>query len=369
VVVLLVFSFVTRGGSAAEAYLLESQLGKKIEVYVYGKEESRLLCMSSLGEAIVIDISNLSKASVDLVSEEVAEGRPKESFAEFRFRIADNLTRTEDRDKQQTSALFLKSAKEGHAESQARISIGYYIGSGVEKEAIAAFRWAEKSAKGGSLEGKLCLGLYLYRGVGTTKNPSRAELLLNEVASTGSKRAHYLLGDFYSMPIDRRDYDFNKSIYHYKESIGNAWWRNSTQRLVELYEYSGVPSFSGVIAYVTGGSLRLQQIKMGKYSSTSDVYSSSIPQPKLLSDSATIQPIDRVTEREAIRKRVSVFRVDKERGLWEVFGIGGRIITATATELPQVDWASWDRDMEMWRISRQLDKLNTNYNNFRDRFW
>lgn len=378
--VFLFFSFLTKESSAAEAYLLESQLGKKLEVYVYGKEEGRLLCMGLQGEAMVVEISNLSDASIDLVSKEVAEGRPKESLAEFRFRIADNLTRLEVRDRKQTSALFLKSAEEGHAEAQARISIGYYIGSGVDEDAFAAFRWAEKSAKGGSLEGKLCLGLYLYRGFGTTQDPRRSKLLLHEVASSGSKRAHYLLGDAYSMPIDSRDYDLKKSIYHYKESIGNAWWRDSTQRLIALYEDSGIPSFSGVIAYATQNSLRLQQIRMGRIGAVNGASygssSSSIPRLKLLSDSATIQPIDKVTEREAISKRVSVFRVDQQRGLWEVFGIGDRIITATATEVPQIDWASWERDMELWRMSRKLDELEANYNNLnnnlnnlRSRFW
>jgi len=358
---------------AVEPYQLEGQNGEKVEVYIYGKEAGRLLCIDLLGKAMIVDISNLSNTSRDLVDIEVADGRPAETLDEFRFKVADALTRVEGRDRVQTSALFLKSAEEGHAEAQARISIGYYIGSGVEVNSIAAFRWAEKSAKGGSLEGKLCLGMYLYRGVGTTKHPRRAESLLKEVASSGSKRAHYLLGDFYSKPIDNRDYNFEKSISHYKESIGNAWWRNSTQRIAEEYEKHGVRSFSGVVAYFAGGSMRLQQVKMGSVTSTSGSMlgnsSSSIPKVKLLSDSATIQPISKVSEREAITKRITVFNVDRNKGLWEVFGIGDRIITAKATEVPQVDWASWLRDLEMWGISRQLDNLEMNYNDFRSGFW
>ena len=84
---------------------------------------------------------------------------------------------------------YLKSAKNGLAVSQARVSALYRRGIGTDVNYEKAFYWALKSASQNYAVGCFCLGVCYEKGVGTDKDFNQAVKNYQKAAKLGNNSA------------------------------------------------------------------------------------------------------------------------------------------------------------------------------------
>lgn len=101
---------------------------------------------------------------------------------------------TTQRQPSELDALKL-AAEKGDAPSQFALAKRYEEGNGVEKDSVAAFRWALKAAESGHPQSMLYVAKALQAGAGVPLDYKRAEVWIQKAAEAGDAEGQYLWGD------------------------------------------------------------------------------------------------------------------------------------------------------------------------------
>ncbi|GBC07809.1 hypothetical protein RclHR1_07700002 [Rhizophagus clarus] len=97
----------------------------------------------------------------------------------------------------------------------------YEYGMGVDKNDKLAFKYYQKSAEQGHIDGKFRLGNCFDKGIGTDINKKRAFELYKEVAGEGNNFAQNILGYFYEKGEGTKK-DVKEAIFWYRKAADNG---------------------------------------------------------------------------------------------------------------------------------------------------
>lgn len=163
------------------------------------------------------------------------------------------------------------AARQGDAEAQYRLALGYLTGRDVEKDLFKAREWAWKSSDQGHPGGQTVLGVLYMGGEALDKNPARAVALWQKAAEQGLPAADYFLGKSYEEGngVGR---DLKQAAVHYQRAADKGDEVAASHLAALSKRPAGDPKITHVLGQKFVDQVRdrqriVQEIQVGKRAS------------------------------------------------------------------------------------------------------
>lgn len=130
--------------------------------------------------------------------------------------------------------LDFMEAELGDVFAQNNLGQRYYLGNGVEKNYIEAFKWLMKAAEKGHAHSQKTLGYMFEHGLGVQTNYKEAIKFYRSAADQGYAKAQFNLGLMFRRGRGEPK-DYTKSVYWFKKAAALGDDRGQCH-LAEMYE-------------------------------------------------------------------------------------------------------------------------------------